>query len=560
MKRKQIIPPNQNILLEVRDSRGIVIVRDTQLYQAFLSDRFASLASHLITFSITIEEKTRDFVGRDFVFDELQEFIKSVSSGYFIIKGKPGIGKTSLIAKMTETYQCVHHFVIGTLGINRVSQFLENVSAQLIARYDLPYSSDILSNTTRDGLFLDSLLHEISRRLSGNEKALILIDALDEVDWRRGGRENILYLPEQLPNGVYVVVTTRDKEDIRLQVNESRIFYLEADSPNNREDVLRYIHDYASHKNMKERLSRWSITIDTFAQALSKKSEGNFMYLRYVLPAIAEGKFVRGTLDELPQGLKGYYESHWQQMLTSNEDLWVNYRQPVIYFLAASKEPVTIRQVAAWAKLPTTRVLAAIRDWREFLEEGTVDQGTEKTYRLYHSSFQDFVANKDAARLLQSHRDIADRLLQELQSMRVDVRNTHNTVKEGLSDINRSMQLIRQEIGDVEYEQLRAIQELVRLGRLDQDEMERTFDSIRRALRVMMRYESLQSEELRKLLAYFTSTMKSDLSFQHKLELTLPLLPFLAYKVELGGEGKQDFDGLKQSLKKQWLALVHEKR
>ena len=38
------------------------------------------------------------------------------------------------------------------------------------------------------------------------------------------------------------------------------------------------------------------------------------MYLRYILPAIAEGFYNNKSLEELPEGLQGYYYSHWGLM------------------------------------------------------------------------------------------------------------------------------------------------------------------------------------------------------------------------------------------------------
>jgi hypothetical protein len=404
---------------EVKDSRGTVIGSDNTIYQTFLSDHHAPLAHKLITFTTLIEEKTKGFVGRQFVFDALNEFTQQTASGYFIIKGEPGIGKSALIARLVKTRGYIHHFVVSTQGINRADQFLENVCAQLIAYFNLDRPAWLPPDAARDSAFFSTLLQEVSQKLDEDERAVILVDALDEADWRRGARENVLYLPPTLPKGVFIVVTMRYKEDLPLHVEQPRVFYLESDSPNNQKDVLAYITQSAQHEKMQVRLAAWGVTVETFAQALWAKSEGNFMYLHYVLPAIESGEFAEGTLDELPQGLKNYYERHWQQMHAIDEDAWVKFRQPVVCFLAAAREPVSVWQIASWAKLEPARVLAAIRDWREFLDEETVEQ--EKRYRIYHASFQDFLADKDEAKeinLKQTHSDIADELLRQFAAMK----------------------------------------------------------------------------------------------------------------------------------------------
>ena len=51
------------------------------------------------SFQSLIEEKTAGFVGREFVFQAIEEFLTSQPSGYFIIEGEPGIGKSAILAK-----------------------------------------------------------------------------------------------------------------------------------------------------------------------------------------------------------------------------------------------------------------------------------------------------------------------------------------------------------------------------------------------------------------------------------------------------------------------------
>src|SRR5262249_4032290 len=153
-----------------------------------------------------------------------------------------------------------------------------------------------------------------------NEQAVILLDALDEAEWRRGVPENVFYLPPVLPERMFIVVTTRHREDLPLRFEQGQVFYLEPDSPGNREDALAYITRFARREAIQSLLVKWGVTEATFAHALLIKSEGNFMYLRHVLPAIEAGQFIQGTLAELPQGLKSYYEHHWRQMRAIDEE------------------------------------------------------------------------------------------------------------------------------------------------------------------------------------------------------------------------------------------------
>jgi hypothetical protein len=226
-----------------------------------------------------------------------------------------------------------------------------------------------------------------------NRPIVLAIDALDEVDRvHLTAATNILYLPSSLPEGVYVVATTRPVDDLRLSVMHRQTLDLEADSAGNLRDITTYIENYLQREEMQRRLDAWGVNAEQFVAALRVKSQGNFMYLYYVLPAIEEGQFVEGTLDELPEGLMAYYRRHWRQMREGNKEEFDTIYEPIGCILGVAQEPVTVQQIANWTKLNLGQVRKSIRLWREFLEVEQVDGETR--YRLYHASFQDFLTEQ----------------------------------------------------------------------------------------------------------------------------------------------------------------------
>ncbi len=350
----------------------------------------AASASLRRSFDALIADKLKGFVGRQFVFDELDEFLGTHNSGYFIIRGVPGIGKSALMAKLVNDRGYVHHFNIASQNIRSTRFFLENVSAQLIVRYNLEYKELPLGATNDGGFLMQCLGEAAAKREDKNERIVLAIDALDEAD-RLGlaPAVNSLYLPSSLPEGVYVIVTTRPLEDPHLHVARQQTLDLEADSEGNLQDITTYIEIYTQREAMHTRLSEWKVSPERFVAGLRKKSQGNFMYLVYVLPAIEQGKFVKGTLDELPDGLMAYYQRHWRQMREGNEKEFDIVYEPIVCILGVAQEPVTVKQIATWTKLHQGQVKESIGLWREFLEEEQVDG--EGHYRIYHASFQDFL-------------------------------------------------------------------------------------------------------------------------------------------------------------------------
>ena len=66
------------------------------------------------------------------------------------------------------------------------------------------------------------------------------------------------------------------------------------------------------------------------------------------------------------------------------------YFEPVICYLAATREPVSIDQLISWTGLTHRRIKTAIHEWRQFLDEEQ-DESGKSLYRVYHASFQDFL-------------------------------------------------------------------------------------------------------------------------------------------------------------------------
>ncbi len=144
----------------------------------------ASIRKHirLNEFQALIDDRIREFFGREYIFNEIDKIINDpiFPSGYILIKGEPGIGKTSIIAQLVKQRGYIYHFNIIAENIRSTSDFLSNICAQLIIRYDLDYAT-IPEEASQDTKFLKGLLEEASNK-EPNDPIIILVDALDEAD------------------------------------------------------------------------------------------------------------------------------------------------------------------------------------------------------------------------------------------------------------------------------------------------------------------------------------------------------------------------------------------
>lgn len=358
----------------------------------------SQLHTEIRDFSRLIEGKTQDFVGRKFVFEKVHDFLNNQKSGYFLVRGDPGIGKTAFLAQLVKSKGYIHHFNTRAEGINKPSDFLTNVCAQLIVAYDLKYTS-LSSRTGQDSGFFIQILEQISASLSNDEKVVIAIDALDEADNQiLPTGANVLFLPVMLPPNIYIIATMR-RTQLPLRIEcAHEIFDIKQDSETNKADIREYVLQAIKRGRIQQYIQTQGIDSHSFIEDITLKSQGNFMYLYYVFFEIEYGAYQNHSLAELPIGLQNYYEDHWRRMRGKNEDAWFTYKLPIIMALTVIEQPISIELLSDYSGIKRrSRIREVLREWEQFLYTDNMefDRQVKTRYRLYHASFHDFIAAKE---------------------------------------------------------------------------------------------------------------------------------------------------------------------
>ena len=342
-------------------------------------------------FQSLITEKIKSFCGRGFVFAAFANFINTNKKGYFTVIGDAGMGKSTIAAKYVFEHKTICYF--NNLQENRNSPelFLESIRQQLINRYQL-------TNVDKDDL--STLLVKVTEKITTNEKLIIVVDALDEVKQEPGG-ENILYLPKTLPDNVYFFLTRR-----RYEATKERLYAegLKKESldltdsqydKENQHDIQEYIrfrlkNDPEHQDGLQTWIKTKNITDNAFVNELATKSENNFMYLRYVLPAIAEGKYNDLNLTQLPQGLQNYYQTHWERMKMNDSSKKM--KVMILFILVEIGTPISGEMMFDIVNEDECDVDDILNEWIEYLKPQTIDE--DICYSIYHASFLDFLKAK----------------------------------------------------------------------------------------------------------------------------------------------------------------------
>jgi hypothetical protein len=407
----------------------------------------------VLDFSDYITDRTRDFIGREWVFDKIDAWLIDPNAPrFFIITGEPGIGKTAIAAQLTQIRDLnAHHFCIARRADTIDPLEFARSTSQQLTRID-GFAQGILQDS---GVHVNAQqkIHEVHgqainvqiehlsvsapsatiafnrvvldplRRLYAGDfdrPLLLLVDALDEAVQQRDLETivDLLANARGLPPQVRFVLTTRPEGAALRHFEQLNIphLVLDAGRAENQADVQAYVRYRLDHsETLRWRLAEETVEADTFIERVTEASQGNFLYLVWLLRSVEEGIQRFDSLEALPKGLDGIYRE-FLRTRTVGQDIerWRDSYRPLLGMLAAAQEPLTVEQLASFTGLDRQQAKDTLLDVEQFLDPVGADQGQ---YRLYHQSVADFLSNEEQARefwidIVRMHQRVADYYLQ----------------------------------------------------------------------------------------------------------------------------------------------------
>ena len=317
------------------------------VYKIIIQD-YPILAHEAYDFSDLIVAETADFVGRDWVIEDLAQFRADFSAGYYCVIAQAGLGKTALAAEIAKRYQAPAFFLSVREGYTHTEQCLGHLAADLIARFSLAYDR-LPKRATKDWNFVKTLLDEARKK--GGQSLLVVIDAVDESEPTAG---NVLLLPERSPEGVHIVLTSRTEPTLAVHAKTGKkVLPVAADNERHKEDIKAFVEARVTSLPLG---ASFASSVRRIVDTLIDASEYNFQYLQYVLTDLASLKPGVGgfQLPPLPRKLKGYYDQFWKgiEAVRDTEDwnAWNELYRPTIALLGVVLEPVTAKWLSALLK------------------------------------------------------------------------------------------------------------------------------------------------------------------------------------------------------------------
>jgi hypothetical protein len=384
-----------------------------------------------LDFSQLIKDKTATFYGREWLYEEFDRFLLSSQGRYFLLSGEPGIGKTSFAAYLVQRDSCLHHFISAQdLDWRSPLAFARSIAAQMIQRFGGWIMSDELApanfnvniqvGSVQEGGSVTGVLIEqfvgLSveeefrrlvlqplKRLSGAASAPVslVIDGLDEAAaytgapaiqdliGRLGSAQSARFLVTANP-GPVIDVLYRQLDPVQLVRVD-----LHGLDANNLADCRLYLEHLVQTDEISSRLESAAVDPAFFIEEALEHSEGNFLYLAYLIDALRQG--VSLDYRALPAGLERVYELTLADLASPFDPQWLDMYMPVLGVLAAAPAPLTALELSHLSGLNWEQVRRALHALRSFVD---VDEGKppdQRNYSMYHRAFSRFLFDSSKA-------------------------------------------------------------------------------------------------------------------------------------------------------------------
>ncbi len=393
-----------------------------------------------LSFSKEIQRLTEDFVAREWIFDEIDCWLRDSSETFFILTGEAGIGKSAIAARLTQIRDDIAAYNFCITGNNSTivpGTVLRSLAAQLgenLPEYGLALANTIkptylslnvkidvgtLNGGQITGVVINNLTiadprQEIESLLTAplsnipapKQPVLILLDSLDEA-FTFSPTENLVTLLaglNNLPSWARIVLTSRPEKRVLSYFASVPAHILAAESQLNREDLRRFVLHRLSADPFKARLetAQKPVTSDALVERIAGVgddpglADGNFLYTKILLNDIEIGLQPLDDLAALPKNLDDIYQRFLQRLAPE----WETRYQPLLAVLAVAREPLTRKQLWQFGdqsarliggRISATLVNLALDVLVQFLDSSG-EPGNEQ-YALFHQSLRDFLGD-----------------------------------------------------------------------------------------------------------------------------------------------------------------------
>lgn len=282
-------------------------------------------------------------------------FLEDHDRGFFAVEAEPGMGKSAFAAWVTTREErCSAHFLELSLGANRTPTVVRSLGAQLILAWGLyELATDgLLSADSGDPAWLHTVIEAAAARRDSehsDQRIVIVVDALNAA---RDYPESMLPfgLPDQLPHGVFVVITSQAGQLKNLPLAQSRHVRLRPGNAGNQAALHGFLEAaICDDGQVASAVQDYGVAGETFVRHLMKASAGSWVYAHYALESIRLDPAMVRRLPALPPGVGSYYDRSILGLCRTSPVQ--GERIALLAALGAAGEPLDARGLCALAEV-----------------------------------------------------------------------------------------------------------------------------------------------------------------------------------------------------------------
>jgi WD40 repeat protein len=292
-----------------------------------------------VSFDAIFSQHLDGFVGRDWIFEEFNQWLSKSDSRVFWLKAGPGFGKSAVSVQMIKkrpeifvaNWFCDHQSTVLSDPLRalttiayQLSLKIENYRSNLLAQLELSRSSDLskaldrrqqLSKLSLPELFRFLLAEPLARNIPLDHQYIVLIDALDEAQTANGNNPLASLISSrlsQLPSWIQFVLTSRPDEAVTRQLLKFNPQDIHPSDDRNQADLRQFARQELLTLPI---FSDWDDDRKShFIDKVVEKSGGMILYLRLLQEGYKENSHGPDDIDNIPSGLEGFYQQLFDRL------------------------------------------------------------------------------------------------------------------------------------------------------------------------------------------------------------------------------------------------------
>ncbi len=393
-----------------------------------------------IPFEHDIQQLTKNFTGRRWIFDKIDEWLNKENKQndrFFLLTGRPGTGKSAIAAQLTKIRKDIkaYHFCrAGDVETVRSGRIFRSLAAQL--GKSLPLYGQALANTIKPvhlrvevnvqiesmkgsqltAVYIENLKEsdpdneldilirapfaELEKMYTDKQqerpnKAVILIDSLDEAVTTTGDTNLVRLLAglsnSDLPPWVRFIMTSRPENRVMREFKLLKPYNLDEKSEESNTDIRQYIKKRVRETKLQNVLQESKVAVENLSRQIAQSSDGIFLYAELLLNDIEAKRQSINDLSALPKDIDDIYHNFLKRFTT---DQWQNKYQPILGRLTVTQEPLTEEQLVNFTGINPEQLRNYLGVVRQFLNEVKDKEGKE-IYVIFHQSLRDYLLDKE---------------------------------------------------------------------------------------------------------------------------------------------------------------------